>query len=223
MRVPTISHAIRTIKWLALIFLAGLTILTQIGVPIGSVVTIGGIAALGLSFAAQSFVRDFVNGFLVLLEDQYVVGDYISIAPYSGIVEELSLRMVQIRDSGGDLVTIPHGSVTTVVNKSRNWSRIDFRVPVDPEADIPKAMQLVQTSIEKLAAEPEWQGAIRLPLEFIGIDQLSKDWIIIRAAVKTGPLRQFEGRREINARVQHAFAEAGIHLGAQFPANYYTL
>lgn len=223
LRVPTVSHAIRTIKSLALVFIAGLTILSQIGLPIGSVVTIGGIAALALSFAAQSFVRDFVNGFLVLLEDQYVVGDYISIAPYSGFVEELSLRMVQIRDSGGDLVTIPHGSVTTVVNKSRNWSRIDFRVPVDPEADIPKAMQLVQRSIEELAAEPDWQGAIRLPIELIGIDQMSKDWIVIRAAVKTGPLRQFEGRREINARVQHAFAEAGIRLGAQLPANYYTL
>ena len=99
-------------------------------------------------------MRDFVNGFLVLLEDQYVVGDYISIAPYSGFVEELSLRMVQIRDSGGDLVTIPHGSVTTVVNKSRNWSRIDFRVPVDPEADIPKAMQLVQAASRNSRPSP---------------------------------------------------------------------
>jgi small conductance mechanosensitive channel len=222
LRVPTISHAIRAIKSAVLIFIAGLTILTQLGVPIGSVVTIGGIAALALSFAAQSFVRDFVNGFLVLIEDQYVVGDYISIVPYSGIVENFSLRMVQIRDSGGDLVTIPHGSVTMVVNRSRNWSRIDFRVPVAPEADIPKALALVQSSIEDLAREPEWHDAIRLPLEFIGVDQISKDWVIIRAAVKTGPLRQFEGRREINLRVQQAFAKAGIALGAQFPANYYS-
>jgi small-conductance mechanosensitive channel len=221
LRVPTISHAVRAIKSAVLIFIAGLTILTQLGVPIGSVVTIGGIAALALSFAAQSFVRDFVNGFLVLMEDQYVVGDYISIVPYSGIVENLSLRMVQIRDSGGDLVTIPHGSVTMVVNRSRNWSRIDFRVPVAPDADIPKAIALVQSSIEDLAGEPEWHDAIRLPLEFIGVDQISRDWVIIRAAVKTGPLRQFEGRREINFRVQQAFAKGGITLGAQLPANYY--
>ena len=221
LRVPTISHAVRAIKSAVLIFIAGLTILTQLGVPIGSVVTIGGIAALALSFAAQNLVRDFVNGFLVLVEDQYVVGDYISILPYSGIVENLSLRMVQIRDSGGDLVTIPHGSVTMVVNRSRNWSRIDFRIPVAPEADIPKAIALVQSSIEDLAREPEWNDAIRLPLELIGIDQISKDWVIIRAAVKTGPLRQFEGRREINLRVQQAFAKAGIALGAQLPANYY--
>jgi moderate conductance mechanosensitive channel len=221
LRVPTISHAVRAIKSAVLIFIAGLTILTQLGVPIGSVVTIGGIAALALSFAAQSFVRDFVNGFLVLVEDQYVVGDYISIVPYSGIVENLSLRMVQIRDSGGDLVTIPHGSVTMVVNRSRNWSRIDFRIPVAPEADIPTAIALVQSSIEDLAREPEWRDAILLPLEFIGVDQISKDWVIVRAAVKTGPLRQFEGRREINFRVQQAFAKGGIALGAQLPANYY--
>jgi small conductance mechanosensitive channel len=222
LRVPTISTAFRTMKSVVLIFLAGLTILTQIGVPIGSVVTIGGLAALALSFAAQSFVKDFVNGFLVLLEDQYVVGDYIGIASYSGIVENLSLRMVQIRDGGGDLVTIPHGTVSSVVNKSRNWSRIDYRVPVDPAADIPKALALLQSSIEELAADPEWQDAIRLPVELSGIELMSKDWVVLRIAVKTGPLRQFEGKRALNLRVEKAFKEAGIAFGAQLPPNYYT-
>jgi small conductance mechanosensitive channel len=220
LRIPTISSAIRATKSLLLVFVAGLTILTQIGVPVGSVVTIGGLIALALSLAAQSFVRDFVNGALVLVEDQYVIGDYISVTPgsgtitYSGTVERLTLRMAQLRDRKGSLITIPHGVAATVVNRSRNWSRVDYRVPVDPATDIPKAIALVKSAIEELAGEADWTGALYLPIDIAGIDDLSRDGVIIRASVKTAPLRQFEIRRQINARVQQSFAAAGIAFGA---------
>jgi len=218
LRIPTIARALSGFKTFLLAFLAVLAILGEIGVPIGSVVTIGGLAAIALSLAAQNFVRDFVNGSLVLFEDQYVVGDYVTINAASGIVEYLTLRMVQIRDAAGSVVTIPHSSVTTVVNQSRNWSRVDFRVPVDPGADIPKAIALVRAAIETLAKDAEWRGAAILPIEWIGIDGLSKDWAIVRASVRTAPLRQFEFRRELNERVVVAFADAGVALGAQLPA-----
>jgi small conductance mechanosensitive channel len=224
LRIPTISNAIRAIKSLTLVFIAALTILAQIGVPVGSVVTIGGLTALAISLAAQSFVRDFIYGVLVLLEDQYVVGDYITVTPpagmptYSGVVERLTLRVVQIRDQGGSLITIPHSTATTVSNSSRNWSRVNYRVPVDPAADIPKAIDLIKTSIESLAKDPEWQDVIQLPIDVIGIEQLGSESIVIRASVKTAPLRQFEVRRMLNARVQSAFAKAGIAFGAAIPA-----
>jgi small conductance mechanosensitive channel len=196
------------------VFFAILAILGEIGVPIGSVVTIGGLAAIALSLAAQNFVRDFVNGSLVLFEDQYVVGDYVTINAASGIVEHLSLRMVQLRDASGDLVTIPHSSVTAVINQSRNWSRVDYRIPVAPESDVPKAIELVQAAIEKLAGESEWRGAVTLPIEWIGVDRISKDYALVRASVRTAPLRQFAFRRELNARVLAALVEAKIALGA---------
>jgi small conductance mechanosensitive channel len=220
LRIPTIANAIRAIKSLSLVFVAGLTILAQIGVPVGSVVTIGGLTALAFSLAAQSFVRDFIYGILVLVEDQYVVGDYITVTPpagiptYSGVVERLTLRVVQLRDPGGSLVTIPHSTATTVANSSRNWSRVNYRVPVDPAADIPKAIDLIKEAIENLAHEPDLEGVIELPIDVIGIEQLSNVCIVIRASVKTAPLRQFEVRRMLNARVQSAFAKAGIAFGA---------
>ena len=217
LRIPTIARALGGFKTFAIVFVAALAILGEIGVPIGSVVTIGGVAAIALSLAAQNFVRDFVNGALVLVEDQYVVGDYVTINSASGIVEHLSLRMVQIRDAAGDVVTIAHSSVTMTVNQSRNWSRVDYRVPVDPAADIARAVALVGTAIESLAAESAWRGQATLPVEFIGIDQLSKDWAIVRASVRTAPLRQFEFRRELNARVVAAFVEAKIAFGAPLP------
>ena len=217
LRVPTIASAVRGFKAFVLVFVAVLSVLGQLGVPIASVVTIGGVAAIALSFAAQSFVRDFVTGFLVLFEDHYVVGDYVGINTYSGLVERLTLRMVQVRDASGDLITIPHSAVTSVVNMSRDWSRVDYRVPVDPTADVPHAVALVRGACESLAMDPAWRDAVVEPIEWIGIDQLSKDWAIVRASVRTAPLRQFELRREINARVEAAFREAGIAYGAQIP------
>ena len=92
-----------------------------------------------------------------------------------------------------------------------------YRVPVDPLADVPKAVALVRSACESLATDPAWRDAVVEPIEWIGIDQLSKDWAIVRASVRTAPLRQFELRREINARVEAAFREAGIAYGAQIP------
>jgi small-conductance mechanosensitive channel len=217
LRIPTIAHTLAGTKTFVLVFIAVLTIFGQIGVPIGSVVTIGGLTAIALSLAAQNFVRDFLNGFLVLYEDQYVVGDYVTINAFSGSVELLTLRMVQIRDAAGDLITIPHSSVINVVNQSRNWSRVDYRVPVDPVADIAKAIEIVRTEVEALASQGDWTHDIRSPLEWIGIDALSKDAVIIRASIKTAPLRQFELRRQINERVHAALGHAGITLGAPLP------
>jgi small conductance mechanosensitive channel len=219
LRIPTISRALAGFKTFVLGFFAVLAVLGELGVPIGSVVTIGGLAAIALSLAAQNFVRDFVNGSLVLFEDHYVVGDYVTINAASGIVEYLSLRMVQIRDAAGDVVTIPHSSVTIVVNQSRRWSRVDYRVPVDPTSDVPKAISLVKAAIETLAGEEAWAGAATLPIEWIGIDALSKDWAIVRASVRTAPLRQFEFRRELNSRVIAAFVSGNVPLGAQLPAS----
>ncbi len=187
--------------------------LGEVGIPVWSVVTFGGLTAIGITLAAQNFVRDFVNGFLVLVEDQYVVGDYITLSGQSGVVENLTLRMAQIRDAGGNLVTIPHSSVTYVVNHSRNWSRVDYRVSVDPAADTAKAMELVRRAIESVAQEAPWREVISGPIEWIGVESLSRLGVIIRASIRTAPLRQFEARRAINERVLVLFSNAGIALG----------
>ena len=217
LRIPTITSALSGSKAVVLFFIALLVTLGEVNVPVWSVVTFGGLTAIGITLAAQNFVRDFVNGFLVLLEDQYVVGDYITINAQSGIVENLTLRMVQIRDIAGNLITIPHSSVTSVVNHSRNWSRVDYRVPIDPNADVTKAEALVREAIHAVAREERWRGMVLDPIEWIGVDGLSRDGIIIRASMKTAPLRQFELRRAINERVQTLFRQAGIGLGAPLP------
>jgi small-conductance mechanosensitive channel len=218
LRVPTIVRAMNGFKTTILIFLALLATMTQLGIPVGSVVTIGGVAAIAVTLAAQNLIRDVVSGFLVLSEDQFVVGDFVTVNGFSGMVERLTLRMVQIRDGTGSLVTISHSSATSVVNHSRNWSRVDYAVSIDPAADVERAIALIRSTIAELERDTQWKDAIVDPVEWIGVDGLSRDGIIIRARIKTAPLRQFALQRELNFRVGRAFAEAKIGYGAPVPA-----
>jgi small-conductance mechanosensitive channel len=213
LRAPTIAGALGGFKRFVIIFVAALATLSALQIPIASVVTIGGIAAVAVGFAAQSLVRDFLNGLLVLFEDQYVVGDYVMIGEYNGIVENLSLRIVQIRDGRGNLITIPHSSVSQVVNASRDWSRIDYRVAVDPQADVTKAIAALRSTIEALANDEAWQDAILDATEWIGVETIAKGGIVLRASIRTSPMRQFDVRRVLNERVLAAFAAAGISIG----------
>jgi small-conductance mechanosensitive channel len=213
LRVPTIARAIGSFKTFALVLLAALATLAQLGFPITSVVTIGGVLALALTFAAQNLVRDFLNGLLVLIEDQYVVGDHVRIGEAEGIVEGLTLRVVQIRDGRGNLITIPHSAVVSVVNASRNWSRVRFTIAVDPRADLSRALEVTREAVVGLAAEPGWRGSFLDPIEWIGLDGISQAGAIVAASIRTAPLRQFEAARELNLRVSAALAEAGIALG----------
>jgi small conductance mechanosensitive channel len=217
LRAPTIARALAGLKSFVLIFVAVLATMTQLGIPVGSVVTIGGVAAIAVSLAAQNLIRDVVSGFLVLIEDQFVVGDLVTINGNRGSVERLTLRMVQIRDATGSLVTISHSSATQVINHSRNWSRIDYEISIDPTSNVTFAMSVVRQQIADLETDPEWKDAIVEPAEWIGIDAISRDGAIIRARIKTAPLRQFALRRELNARVAKAFLAAKITYGAPVP------
>ncbi|MDB5026806.1 MAG: hypothetical protein JWO66_495, partial [Candidatus Eremiobacteraeota bacterium] len=184
LRVPTIANAMAGFKAFILIALAAFATLGQLGLPIGSVVTIGSVVALAITFATQNFLRDFVAGLTVLFEDQYAVGDFVTINAHTGLVERLSLRMVQIRDPIGSLVTIPHGIVTAAANHSRDWSRIDYRVSIDPAADPETVIQEIRASIEELDRDPDFRGSLLLPIEWIGVDGFTRDWTLIRASIR---------------------------------------
>ncbi len=219
LRVPTIVGAISGLKAFVIFFVAILATLGQLGVPVGSVVTFGGIIAVGISLGAQNFLRDFLAGFLVLFEDQYVVGDHITINASAGIVETLSLRMVQLRNIDGSLVTIPHSSVTTVINNSRNWSRISYHVIFDPAVTPEAAVTGLRAAIESFAAEEAYAGSILDAVEWIGVDAFAKDYTVVRASIRTRPLKQFELKRELNAHVRDALLDAGLALGPDVDAN----
>jgi small-conductance mechanosensitive channel len=222
LRVPTMSKALDGFTSFVVYFVAALATLSAVDIPVASVVTIGGIAALAVGFAAQSLVRDFLNGLLVLFEDQYVIGDYVMIGEYNGMVERLTLRVVQIRDSRGNLITIPHSTVAQVVNSSRSWSRIDYQISIDTAADVRKAIELLQHVLEGLKEDEAWRDAVIQPFEYVGVEKVSRNGVVLRAVIRTAPLRQFDLRREVNIRVHEAFIADGIALGFDPSAPFVT-
>jgi len=151
-----------------------------------------------------------------------VIGDYVMIGEYNGMVERLTLRVVQIRDSRGNLITIPHSTVAHVVNSSRSWSRIDYQISIDAAADVRKAIELLQGVLEGLKREEEWRDAVIQPFEYAGVEKVSRNGVVLRAVIRTAPLRQFELRREINIRVYEAFVAGGIPLGLDPSAPFVT-
>ncbi|MDY7016506.1 MAG: mechanosensitive ion channel family protein, partial [Cyanobacteriota bacterium] len=178
--------------------------LETLQIPIAPVLASVGIIGLALSLGSQSFVKDVVNGSLILLEDQYAVGDYIDVAGAEGIVENMNLRITQIRGAGGRLTTIPNGQIATVHNHSKDWSRFDLTVEVAIATDLERAMQIMREVAEKMQQEPQWSDKIRDPASEIGVQRIGTKSIQLLMWIETQPLQQWKVGREYNRRLKLA-------------------
>lgn len=223
LRVPTATGVVGHFKTFLLAAVAAFLTLGQVGLPVHSVVTIGGVAAIAGTFAAQNFLKDMIGGIAVLYEDQYAIGDLVTINGYTGIVENITLRIVMIRDTNGSAVTISHSSVTSVSNFSRNWSRIDYLLSIAPEADPDKAMDVLRDTVEELAQDRDAGRGLLLPIEWIGVHAFTEAWTLIRASIRTAPLQQSMLSREINRRVRRRLAEAGVPYGPPIEPKFITV
>jgi small-conductance mechanosensitive channel len=155
LRRPMIVVAIDDLKGVVLYLIGVIATLSIFEISPTSVLTIGAIIALVIGFAAQSVVRDYVGGFLILVEDQYAVGDQVTINGINGVtgaVESLTLRITQVRTDTGALVTLPNGTITIVENATRSWSRIDFRIAIALDSDVERALALLRGVVDGFAA-----------------------------------------------------------------------
>lgn len=212
-RVATIARVIKGIKMFLIYTVVLLWLLQWLNLVPGSILTVGALLAVVISFAVQSLVRDFVTGFLILLEDQFRIGDNVRIGQVSGMVENLNLRITQLRSDDGSLITLPNSLITEVENRSRGWARADFRVEVAYDTDVDRAMAIVQETIEDMARDPEWKSLIYDPRELFGVEQISHSGIVIRTWIRTAPLKQWNVARELRRRMQIAFQQHHIQIG----------
>jgi moderate conductance mechanosensitive channel len=190
-----------------------LGVLNVLGIPTGSVLAGGAILGLAISFGSQSLVKDLVNGCLILAEDQFAVGDVVRLNSFQGLVENLNLRVTQLRSSEGKLITVPNSSITAVENLTRSWSRVDFSIEVAYEADLKKALAVLNQVAEQLYEDPDWQSKIPEPPEVLGVDNLSHTGMLLRVWIKTVPLEQWRVGREFRYRVRLAFEDQDVPIG----------
>jgi len=212
-RAFTITNAIKGLKSVLIYLIGALLVLWAMDLFPASLLALGALVAVALSFTAQSLVRDLINGFLILLEDHYGIGDYVSVDGTFGFVENLTLRVTQVRTDSGNLVTIPNSLIQKAENMSRTWSRCDFVVEVSYDSDVDKALAIIHDEIHQMAAEPKWESAILDPEELMGVDELSHSGIRIRIWIRTAPLKQWLVAREFRRRLRHAFEHQGVQIG----------
>jgi moderate conductance mechanosensitive channel len=212
LRVATISGVTKSIATLSGFTIGFLVALSVLNVNIIPILTGASLIGVGISLASQNLIKDAINGFLIILEDQYAIGDVINVGAFGGLVETLNLRITQLRDAEGRLITIPNSEIKTVANLSSRWSRADLNIPVAYNADIDAALKLIDSVGLGMDGELQWQDKILEPPQVLGIDQFGDRGLMIRVWIKTQPLKQWEVAREYRRRVKVAFDRAGIDI-----------
>jgi small conductance mechanosensitive channel len=213
LRASTIVRAVEGFKAVAIYLVAVGISFDVLGLSAVSVLTIGAALAFAASLAAQGIIKDLTNGLLILAEDQYAIGDIIKVGNVGGLVENLTLRVTQLRDDTGRFITIPNSQIAVVENLTRAWSRVDFSVQIAFGSDLGRAIEVITKTAEELYADPSWSPLIVERPEVLGVESLSHAGVAIRVWIVTLPLQQYPVGREFNRRVYLALQEHGIRIG----------
>jgi small-conductance mechanosensitive channel len=192
--------------------LALLLALPVFGFNVTPLAAAAGLASLALGFGGQHLVRDVINGFFIVFEDQYVVGDLVRIGDTIGRVEHLTLRRTVLRDPQGALVTIPNGEVGRVANLNRDWIQVflDTVIPADQPLD--QAVAALETVAADLRADAAWSQTLVDGPRLLGVETLTASGTTLRLLVRTVPNRQDDVARELRRRIQSAFAARNIRM-----------
>lgn len=206
---------IQILEWGASLLIAGsalLMLLSTFGVDITPLLASAGIAGLAVSLGAQSLIKDLIGGFLILVENQYAVGDSIQLKDVSGQVERITLRTTYVRDINGNLYVVPNGEVRVVANMTKGWSRALVDVGVAYEEDQDRVLSVLEGIAEAFARDPAFGPRLLGPPQVMRPLSLG-DWAItVRVMVKTQPGKQWEVARELRKRINATFAQEGIAM-----------
>ncbi|MDE3067324.1 MAG: mechanosensitive ion channel family protein [Verrucomicrobiota bacterium] len=211
-RASTLSGVLRWILRVGVLVVAFMMILREFNVDIGPVLAAAGVAGVAIGFGAQNLVQDFLAGFFLLLEDQIRVGDVVQINDKGGMVEQINLRMVVLRDLAGNAIFIRNGKIDMVTNMTKDYSRYVFDVGVAYREDVDEVIGVLKAIDEEMRRDPGFKDDILAPLEVLGLDSFGDSAVIIKARTMTKPIQQWRVGREFNRRMKKRFDELGIEI-----------
>lgn len=206
--VSVLHNALRTTA----ITVGFIMVLQEFNVPIGPL--LGGVAVIGLAvaFGAQSLIKDYFTGFMVLLEQQYMIGDVIKIGDISGQVENITLRLTVLRDLEGKVHFVPHGQITIVTNMTHGWSRAVFDIGIAYDQEVEPVIDVLMQLASELRQDPKFTALIIDDPEMYGVDSLGDSSVGIKFGMKTRPMKQWDVKRELLKRIKRKFGELGIEI-----------
>jgi len=212
-QVKTMAGVIGSVGKFAIFFVASLEILSQLGFNLGPLLASAGIVGLAIGFGAQTLVKDVINGFFILLENQYDIGDSVRAAGVKGSVEDMSLRRTVLRDDDGTVHTIPNSEIKLVSNMSRDWSQVLIRTTTAFTEPSERISALLQQISDAIAAAPEYATDFVVAPRVLGIDRVANGEVDYLLVARTRPGRQFDISRELRRRIKDSFELHKIQTG----------
>jgi len=213
-RAQTLSKLLQNALFVLVIGIAGLTVIQELGIDITAALTLSSIFGLAIGFGAQTLVRDVISGFFLILEDQVRVGDVAVVNGQPGLVESVNLRTIVLRDDEGTVHVFPNGEVKTLANKSKDFSYYVITVNVSYDDDPDKVIAAMKEAADGLMSDPNLRVHILEPLEVFGVDAFEQQFMVVKARIKTVPMKQWLVGRELRRRVAQKLKEEGIQMAA---------
>jgi len=212
-QIRTFSSILRTTLNGILWTLTALEILTLLGINLGPLLASAGIAGVAIGLAAQTIVKDVLNGMLIILEDQFIVGDTIRLTGMTGTVETMTLRRTEIRDGDGTLYVVPNSQITTVANLSRDFSAATVNVSVDFSASPEKVVPLLTSVAMDIRNDPAFAPMFLGDPQVLGVDAIKGSEMVYPVVFKTLATKQYGPIREFRRRVRLALEQQGLLPG----------
>jgi small conductance mechanosensitive channel len=220
-RARTLGSVVNKAASVLIVVVAALMVMKELHLDIGPVLTSAGIAGVALGFGAQWLVRDIISGFFLILEDQVRVGDVAAINGVGGLVEELNLRTIVLRDMEGTVHVFPNGAINTLANKSKDFSYYVMDLGISYREDPDRVAAVLRRIGQELQADPSFGSFILAPIEVLGVDAFT-DWALqLKVRIKTVPLKQWDVGRELRRRIKKTFDAEGIEI--PFPERVVTV
>ena len=211
-RAATIGRVFRYIVSVVVTLMAGILILSELGVSIAPILGAAGVVGLAIGFGAQSLVKDYFTGFFILLENQLTTGDVVEIAGKSGLVEDVTLRFVRLRDYSGNVHYVPNNLITTVTNMSRGFAQAVVDVGIAYREDTDHVFDVMREVSREMRSDLDIGSKILDDLEIAGVESWADSAVVLRCRFKVVPLEQWGVRREFLRRLKKAFDARGIEI-----------
>jgi small conductance mechanosensitive channel len=212
MRARTLIMLAQRALLAVIVVFVGMIILSEIGINIAPLIAGAGMVGIAVGLGAQTLVKNLIEGISNLIEDSFAVGDVVKLGDISGVVEEISMRVVRLRDFAGSVHTMPFSEIKTITNMTRDFSFAVFDIGVAYESDVERVREVLKRIAADLRADPELGGFITGDIEILGLDQFGESAITIKARIRTLPGKQWTVQREFNQRLKAAFEREGIDI-----------
>jgi small-conductance mechanosensitive channel len=207
------------ITWSLLLFAVG-AVLSELGVAVGALVASAGILGAALGFGAQSLVKDLINGLFIIFEDQFGVGDSVDLGEARGVIENVGLRVTQVRDVNGVLWYVRNGEIIRVGNQSQGWSRVILDIPLSYKVNIDKAREAILQGAGELVKDSNFAKRMLGQPEIWGIESVTADQVVMRLVQQVGPQDADEVARELRLRIKNKLDAAKITLASEKTSIY---